>query len=127
MANEQNLMRGNPETQFKTGREQSEIARQGGIASGEAKRRRKTLREQMEMLLNLPVKDDSTKDFIESLGIESNEIDNGMAITLSMYQEALKGNTKAYELIRDTIGEKLADRIQIEDAPIIKVERPKKE
>lgn len=106
--------------------EAREIGRKGGIASGETRRRKKSLREQMEMLLSLPVQDEATKEFIESLGIDSEEVNNALAITLSMYQEALKGNTKAFELIRDTIGEKPTDRLQIEEAPVIKLERPKK-
>lgn len=123
MANEQNL------TPFTSGQSREEAVKngaKGGRASGESKRRKKTLREQMEMLLSLPVQDPATKDFIESLGIDTNEINNALAITLSMYQEALKGNTKAFELIRDTIGEKPTDRLQIEEAPVIKLERPKK-
>ena len=79
----------------------------------------------MEMLLSLPVQDEATREFIESLGIDSAEVNNALAITLSMYQEALKGNTKAFELIRDTIGEKPTDRLQIEETPVIRLERPK--
>ena len=126
MANEQNLLRGNPESQFKSGREAAENGRKGGIKSGEAKRQRRTLKEQMELLLSLPVKDESTKGFIESLGIDPEMIDNATAITLSMYQEALKGNTKAYELIRDTLGEKPTDKLSIEEAPQIVLKRPEK-
>ena len=96
----------------------------GGKKSVEARRQKRTLREQMEMLLSLPVKDESTKGFIESLGIDPETIDNATAIVLSMYQEALKGNTKAFELIRDTLGEKPSDKLQIEEAPVIKLERP---
>lgn len=43
MANEKNLKRGNPETQFKSGREAVENGRKGGIASGESKREKKTI------------------------------------------------------------------------------------
>lgn len=110
----------------RTTEEQRAIATKGGQASGETRRRKKTLREQMEMLLSLPVQDEQTRDFIESLGIQPDEVNNALAITLSMYQEALKGNTKAFELIRDTIGEKPTDRLQIEEAPVIKLERPSK-
>ena len=110
----------------RTPEELREMTRKGGIKSGETRRRKKTLREQMEMLLSLPVQDDETRAFIESLGIESEEVNNALAITLSMYQEALKGNTKAFELIRDTIGEKPTDRLQIEERPVIRLERPKK-
>lgn len=119
MANEQNLI---PQAHKLTVEEQSKA----GKASGEVRRRKRTLREQMEMLLSLPVQDENTRDFIESLGIQPDEVNNALAITLSMYQEALKGNTKAFELIRDTIGEKPTDRLQIEEAPVIKLERPQK-
>ena len=121
MANEQNLI---PNSE-RTPSERRENARKAGKASGEARRRKKTLKEQMELLLSLPVKDESTKAFIESLGIDSDVINNSMAITLSMYQEALKGNTKAYELIRDTLGEKPTDKLQIEEPPVILFERKK--
>ena len=123
MANEENLR---PFTSEQSHEEAVSNGAKGGIKSGEARRRKKTLREQMEMLLALPVKDPNTRDFIESLGIDPETIDNALAITLSMYQEALKGNTKAFELIRDTIGEKPTDRLQIEEAPVIKLERPSK-
>ena len=106
--------------------EARERGSKGGKRSGEVRRQRRSLREQMEMLLSLPVKDDSTKAFIESLGVDPDSIDNATAITLSMYQEALKGNTKAYELIRDTLGEKPTDKLSIEEAPQIVLKRPEK-
>lgn len=110
----------------RTTEEQRQIAIKGGKASGEARRQRKTFKELFEMLLSLEVSDEQTKAFIKSLGITDENITNDMAITLSMYQEALKGNTKAFELIRDTTGEKPADKLQIEEPPVIKLERPDK-
>lgn len=126
MANTDNLLKGNPETQFKAGRKQVEIAKKGARASVEARRQRKTLKEQLELLLSLPVKDEQTRDYIASLGIDPDTIDNATALTLSMYQEGLKGNTKAYELIRDTLGEKPSDKLELEQSPVILMERPKK-
>ena len=119
MANAENLK---PQAHVLTVEEQSKA----GKKSGEVRRQRRTLKEQMEMLLSLPVHDDSTKGCIESLGIDADKIDNATAITLSMYQEALKGNTKAYELIRDTLGEKPTDKLTIEEAPQIVLKRPEK-
>lgn len=118
MPNEENLI---PFTSEQSREKAKENGAKGGRASGEAKRRKKSLREQMEMLLSLPVKDPRTKQFIKELGISPKEIDNAMAITLAMYQEALKGNTKAYELIRDTIGEKPVERIQTSEVPVIEL------
>lgn len=120
MANEQNLK------PVKSKSEARERGSKGGKASGVARRQKKTLKEQMELLLSLPVKDESTRGFIESLGIDPESINNGTAIVLSMYQESLKGNTRAFELIRDTIGEKPTDKVAIEEAPQIILKRPNK-
>ena len=35
-----------------------------------------------------------------------------MAITVALCQKALKGDTRAYELIRDTVGEKPVETIK---------------
>lgn len=123
MANEQNLK---PFTSDQSHEEAVKNGRKGGIASGESKRRERTLRNTLEKLLSLPIQDEATRDFIKALGFNDDELDNKTALNVSMYQEALKGNTKAFELIRDTIGEKPTDRLQIEEAPVIKLERPQK-
>lgn len=98
----------------------------GGKASGEARRKAKTLREGLEKLMSLPIHDEATKEFIRELGFDSEELSNRMAINVAMYQEALKGNVKAYELIRDTLGEKPIDKLAIEEAPQIVLKRPEK-
>lgn len=94
---------------------EKEIHSKGGKASGKAKRERKALRENLEMLLTLPVQNDKLKKKIEELGIVDDDINNEMAITIALFNEALHGNTKAYELIRDTIGEKPIDKQEIKE------------
>lgn len=76
----------------RTTEEQREIARQGGIKSGESRRARKTLKETLLMMLE-----------------EDNMQDN---ITLALLKRAKNGDTKAYEIIRDTIGEKPTEKIE---------------
>lgn len=50
--NEKNLKRGNPATQFKSGREAVEAGRKGGKKSAENRKRKKELREALADLLN---------------------------------------------------------------------------
>lgn len=50
--NEKNLKRGNPATQFKSGREAAEAGRKGGQKSAENRKRKKELRETLIDLLN---------------------------------------------------------------------------
>ena len=75
-----------------TEEEQREIARKGGIASGEARRRKKTLKEELITLL------------------ETN--DNNEKISVAILQKALNGDIQAFTTIRDTIGEKPTDKIE---------------
>lgn len=97
----------------------------GGKASVKAKRERKAMKEQLEILLKMPLKNEKLKQQIADLGFKTKDIDNQMAMTIALYQEALKGNVKAYETIRDTIGEKPIEQVQNLNPPIINIERPK--
>lgn len=90
-------------TRFKTGSEQVEIARLGGIASGKAKRERKTIREELEFLLEKKLKNNKGED-----------ISTREAISTAMIGQAIKGNVKAFIAIRDTIGEKPTEKTQTE-------------
>lgn len=87
MANEQNLK------PVRTKSEARERGKNGGIKSGEVRKQRKTLKEELLLLLS----EGQTQE----------------KISLSLIQEALEGNTKAYEIIRDTIGEKPQDNVKI--------------
>ena len=88
-------------TQFKTGSEQVKIARLGGIASGKAKRERKTIREELEFLLEKKLKNK-----------KGEAISTREAISTAMIGQAIKGNVKAFIAIRDTIGEKPTEKTQ---------------
>ena len=107
MANENNLI------PIRTKSEAREKGYNGGKASGEARRERKAMKEQLKLLLSLPMENDAVREQIKSFGIGDEEIDNQMAMTIALYKEAIQGNTKAYELIRDTIGEKPINKIEL--------------
>ena len=86
----------------KSPEERSRIARMGQIASTEAKRRKKTFREAMEAILE--------KEVLDKNG---NKIDLLTAISAKQIEKAGKGDTKAFEVIRDTIGQKPVERVEI--------------
>lgn len=88
-------------TRFKTGKQQVEIARQGGIASGIAKREKRTMREIAEIILS--------KDVVTSDGVVTGKY----AVLAEVIKKALKGNLQAATFIRDTIGEKPMDEQKI--------------
>ena len=91
-------------TQF-NGETAAIAGRKGAIKSAETKRARKTLRAELEALLETHPKDPKTGEETEKSMQE--------AITLALVKRALKGDTKAYEVIRDTIGEKPTEKIAL--------------
>ena len=97
MANEQNLVRGEEAHKF-TAEEHSK----GGIASGEARRRKRDLRNALELLLE--------KDFKDKDG---NVVSGAEAITAKLFQQAMNGNVKAFETLRDTVGQKPVEKIMV--------------
>ena len=114
MANEQNLV---PFTPDQSREEAAKNGRKGGIASGEARRARRTIRAELEELLS--------KHPVNDRGEES-PMSYQSAVIAALLKKALKGDTKAFELIRDTVGEKPAERItlaQIDQETIDEVEK----
>lgn len=109
MANEQNLKE--PFTSEQSREEASKNGRKGGIASGEARRRKRDIRLAMEALLEKNYK---------SKGGE--ELSGAEAIALKQMEKALKGDTKAFEVVRDTSGQSVVQKVAIAevDADIIK-------
>lgn len=89
-----------------------ENGRKGGIASGKARRRKKLIKEQLELLLSLPLKDENAKKKLKQLGINADNIDNQMAMIIAIWNKALKGDVQAFNSIRDTVGEKPKDVIE---------------
>jgi len=77
-------------TQFRAGEEQVKIARQGGIASGEARRQKATFRKTLEMLL----------DEKNSKGKTYREL-----IALGQIKSAVEGKAENFKLIAQMLGE----------------------
>lgn len=115
MANNSNLKL------FSSGEEARRNGSKGGKKSVESRRKRKAFKEQLEIFLSLPLRNEEAKEKLKELGLETDDIDNQMAINIAICQKALKGNVKAYELIRDTIGEKPQEKIKIENPQATKV------
>lgn len=102
MANENNLI-------VPTSELAREYGRRGGKKKAENAKKRKAMKEQMEMLLSLPVKSTKLKNQLKDIGIKSNEIDNQMALIVSLYQTALKGgknSVQAFNTIMEMTEEK---------------------
>ena len=97
-----NNLKNTEATQFQSGSEAVEAGQRGGIASGEARRRKRDIRLALEALLE--------KDITDKKG---NVMTTTEAIALKQIEKALKGDTRAFEVVRDTVGQKPTDKIDL--------------
>lgn len=92
MANPQNLI---PQSQ-RSPKEVREMGRKGGIASGKARAKRKAMRELLEEAM--------------ARKLDGGDTTTAEAVTIALIERAMSGDTKAYEVIRDTLGEKPVEK-----------------
>ena len=77
-------------------------ASKGGKASAEARRKKRDLRVALEILLER-----------ETTDSKGHSVTGAQAITARLYAEALKGNVKAFEVLRDTVGQKPVEKVML--------------
>lgn len=102
MANEKNLV---PFTSEQSREEAVINGRKGGVASGQAKRRRKLLKDSMNALLELPVSSTKEYNVLIKMGIDIEDIDNSQLIVLALFNRAKSGDVAAIKELRNLIGE----------------------
>ena len=99
--------------------EQRKIRSMGGVASGIARRRRKALREALDVYLSLPVQDKRSLNRLLRAGVDEDDADTQMLIISSLVQRAIDGNVRAAQLIFDLMADDNAHALdEREDDPI---------
>lgn len=106
-----------------TPEELAEFGRKGGIASGIAKRKKKAMRETLEVLLNMPLNNKKCHDVedIQSFAqLKGKNVSVEAAIMIKQIQRALAGDLPSAEFIRDTSGQKPAGDLNVTGAlPVV--------
>ena len=97
----------------RTSEELRAMTRKGGIKSGEARRRKKTMREALEMMMYQTELNEQTKQMLEAEGISRDEMNHQMVITRSLIAKAESGDVQAYNAICAMIGEKPAEKMEV--------------
>lgn len=109
MPNEQNLIPMDQRSQS----EARELGREGGRASGESRRRKKSLREAAELYLSLPVSDKRAWNKLAKDGVDPEDVDNQMAIIAGLSIKAAKGDAKAAKVLFDLIGDQSREEDEV--------------
>ena len=94
-----------------TPEERAENGRKGGINSGKAKRKAKSMREAARLLLEAPLQDSpEVQEALEKLGLEP---DQQGAVLLAALQRSKIGDIEASRFIRDTSGQSPAQAVEL--------------
>lgn len=89
----------------RTKSEARQISINGGKRSGEVRRQRKEQREQLEMLLSLPLKSIKAKQQLIDIGIKEEDANNQMAMNVAMLNLILKGGKGAVQAYNSFISQ----------------------
>lgn len=109
-------MAGTDNLKVPTSEEAREFGRRGGIASAKKRRERKAMKETLEELLSMPLKNGASADIGKVRNIaamKGKNITMQEAIMLSMLQKAAKGDVRAAEFVRDTAGQRPTDKMDM--------------
>lgn len=107
MADNGNLRKGNPDTQFTSGRRAVEAGRKGGIASAVAKRKKYASRKYLKEFLALkPSKTAEIQRVLEKLGADPEaDISVEGIMVLALIKKAMAGDLRAYDMVHEYLEE----------------------
>lgn len=111
MANERNII---PNSE-RTPEERREIARAGGIASGAARRRKRSLKQAADLYLSLPVTDRRVWNKIARDGVNPEDIDNQMAVIVGLTEAAVQGEARCAKVLIDLLGDSTGEESTPDD------------
>lgn len=109
MANEKNLI---PNSE-RTPSELREIAKKGGIKSGEVRRQKKTLSELAKMIAENPAPT-AAKKKLTKMGISDEDANNNACIVAAVYDKAIKGNMQAVDKWEQLVAASKSDESKYE-------------
>lgn len=102
MANEQNLV---PFTSDQSREQAKKNGRKGGVASGKAKRQRKTLAQIGDMIGALDIKSPKNRAILKQAGIENEDMINDVGMMFRLNLKAQAGDPRAIELLSKLRGQ----------------------
>ena len=112
MSNEKNLIPFNERTES----EQREIAQKGGIASGAARRRKRSMRQAADYYLSLPETDRRRVNAMLRDQIDPEDVDNQMSVVMGIAAAAKQGDAWAANVLLKMLGEETVQEDRGADA-----------
>lgn len=88
----------------------------GGKKSVEVRKQKKLLKDTIEMLLNSAPTPEMVQDCANKFGFNPKDLQE--VVTGGLIAKAMSGDAKAFEVLRDTIGQKPTDKVEQVNANI---------
>ena len=101
MANEENLIPFSERSES----EARENGRKGGIASGAARRRKRSMKEAADYYLSLPETDRRRVNALLRDAVDAEDIDNQMSVVMGITEAAKRGDARAAGVLLKMLGE----------------------
>lgn len=99
-----------------TPEQRAECGRKGAEVTKRIRRERKEMKETLDILLSMPMKKNgkvySAEELKSFADLKGKNITIDQAMMVCLVQKALKGDLSAITMIRDTIGEKPAEKVE---------------
>ena len=98
--------------------EAKEWGQKGGIESGKVRKAKRLAKDVASLVLSLqaPISPTARKDLAERWKIDEDDVDVLFVSLTSLASKAMKGDTKAFEVIRDSAGQKPTDKVDMSHA-----------
>lgn len=120
MPNAENLI---PNSQ-RTPSELAKMRRNGGIKSGETRRKKANLRKTFEMLAQMKIAPDDMRERLQEMGLDPT---GENAIAMAMMLQAMAGDVKAFEQCAKYLGQDKKNEAQVKEseerAKLVKAQR----
>lgn len=92
------------------------ITQKGGIASGVARRRKRSMREAADYYLALPETDRRSVNALLRDAVDPEDIDNQMAMVVGLTEAATAGDARAAKVILEMLGDDGDERTDLQKA-----------
>lgn len=104
--------------------ERAANGRKGGVASGVAKRTRKTMASVLKEILMTELPEEEARERLKAVGLDGTYMDG---ISMAMIERAGKGDVEAGRFVRDTIGEKPREGVDLtlDEKPLASIDMTK--
>ena len=103
-----------------TTEQRKERAKKGAVKRAETLKKRKAMKEMLNILMEMPVTDENILTVLKDMGIDADDLNNQTAILVATMKKAQSGDMRAVEYIAQMLGENGEQKVNVSgNIPVI--------